>query len=109
MDHGQTSVHRCRRDALRWNEDADDASWRPVQNYEEVCMYICLTLTITHVNFRALHTHLQPKIVQSYAPVLMRSARQHILDILDSPERHQDHAKRYLSLLWNKATCLTKR
>ena len=28
----------------------------------------------------------------------MRSARQHILDILDAPERHQDHAKRYVSL-----------
>ncbi|KAF8221472.1 cytochrome P450 [Tricholoma matsutake] len=46
---------------------------------------------------RALHAHLQPKIVQSYAPILMRSARQHILDILAMPDKHQDHAKRYSS------------
>ncbi|TFK33151.1 cytochrome P450 [Crucibulum laeve] len=44
---------------------------------------------------RALHAHLQPKIVSSYEPVLMRNARQHIVDIIEMPERHQDHAKRY--------------
>ncbi|KAG2024042.1 cytochrome P450 [Coprinopsis cinerea AmutBmut pab1-1] len=44
---------------------------------------------------RALHAHLQPKIVASYGPVMMKNARQLILDILDDPERHQDHAKRY--------------
>ncbi|KAF9262694.1 cytochrome P450 [Marasmius fiardii PR-910] len=44
---------------------------------------------------RALHAHLQPKSVSSYSPVLMKTARQHILDICDNPARHQDHAKRY--------------
>ncbi|KAJ3503289.1 hypothetical protein NLJ89_g8497 [Agrocybe chaxingu] len=44
---------------------------------------------------RALHAHLQPKIVASYAPIFMRNAKQHILDVIDNPNRHQDHAKRY--------------
>ncbi|KAF8060686.1 cytochrome P450 [Lyophyllum atratum] len=44
---------------------------------------------------KALHAHLSPKVVQSYGPVLMRSAKQHILDILDNPDIHQEHAKRY--------------
>jgi len=44
---------------------------------------------------RALHAHLQPKTVSAYSPTLMRSARQHILDIAEEPDRHQDHAKRY--------------
>lgn len=44
---------------------------------------------------RALHSHLQPKVVQSYGPVLMRNARQHIIDILEDPSQHQEHAKRY--------------
>ncbi|KAJ3505865.1 hypothetical protein NLJ89_g7189 [Agrocybe chaxingu] len=44
---------------------------------------------------RALHAHLQPKIVANYAPTLTRNAKQHILDVIDNPDRHQDHAKRY--------------
>ncbi|KAF8063208.1 cytochrome P450 [Lyophyllum atratum] len=44
---------------------------------------------------KALHAHLAPKIVQSYIPVLTRSAKEHILDILDNPDLHQAHAKRY--------------
>ncbi|KAF5347626.1 hypothetical protein D9756_010668 [Leucocoprinus leucothites] len=44
---------------------------------------------------RALHAHLQPKSISGYSPTLMHSARQHILDILDEPDRHQDHAKHY--------------
>ncbi|KAF9456168.1 cytochrome P450 [Collybia nuda] len=44
---------------------------------------------------RALHAHLQPRVVTSYGPTLMRAARQHIFDLVDAPERHQDHAKRY--------------
>jgi len=44
---------------------------------------------------RALHAHLQPKSVAAYAPVLMRNARQHVIDILEDPAGHQDHAKRY--------------
>lgn len=44
---------------------------------------------------RALHAHLQPKVVTSYGPVLMKHARQHMIDLLEDPSRHQDHAKRY--------------
>ncbi|PPQ95023.1 hypothetical protein CVT25_000486 [Psilocybe cyanescens] len=44
---------------------------------------------------RALHAHLQPKIVSNYGPTLMRNAKQHIIDIINEPHRHQDHAKRY--------------
>ncbi|KAG5637608.1 hypothetical protein H0H81_004000 [Sphagnurus paluster] len=47
---------------------------------------------------KALHAHLSPKVVQSYGPVLMRTAREHILDILDNPDIHQEHAKRYVPL-----------
>ncbi|XP_006456356.1 hypothetical protein AGABI2DRAFT_211275 [Agaricus bisporus var. bisporus H97] len=44
---------------------------------------------------RALHAHLQPKTILAYTPTLMKAAGQHIMDILDDPSRHQDHAKRY--------------
>ncbi|KAK0478957.1 cytochrome P450, partial [Armillaria novae-zelandiae] len=33
--------------------------------------------------------------VASYSPILMKTARQNMLDIVQDPERHQDHAKRY--------------
>src|SRR6266498_4819733 len=49
---------------------------------------------------RAFHIHMQPKSVSEYSPVLTRSAKQHILDILKSPEKHQDHAKRQV-LCWH--------
>ena len=49
-----------------------------------------------HTN-RALHAHLQPKMIASYAPTLMRNARQHILDIIDVPDKHQEHAKRFVT------------
>ncbi|PPQ96503.1 hypothetical protein CVT26_010438 [Gymnopilus dilepis] len=44
---------------------------------------------------RALHAHLQPKTLSGYAPTLAKNARQHMLDLIATPERHQDHAKRY--------------
>ncbi|KAF9449630.1 cytochrome P450 [Macrolepiota fuliginosa MF-IS2] len=44
---------------------------------------------------RALHAHLQPKSVAAYSPTLMRGVRQHIMDLIEEPTRHQDHAKRY--------------
>ncbi|KAG6901116.1 hypothetical protein C0995_000448 [Termitomyces sp. Mi166 len=44
---------------------------------------------------KALHAHLSPSVVQTYGSVLMSNAHTHILDILDSPEIHQEHAKRY--------------
>ena len=43
---------------------------------------------------RALHSHLQPKSIATYAPTMMAMAKQHLFDIVDDPERHQDHAKR---------------
>ncbi|KAG6915377.1 hypothetical protein DXG01_011778 [Tephrocybe rancida] len=57
---------------------------------------------------KALHAHLSPKVVQSYVPVLMSNARDHILDILNEPEIHQEHAKRYsasvvMALAYGKA------
>uniref|UniRef100_A0A0W0F7D6 Putative cytochrome P450 n=1 Tax=Moniliophthora roreri TaxID=221103 RepID=A0A0W0F7D6_MONRR len=36
--------------------------------------------------------------VSSYSPVLMKTARQHMLDIVEDPDRHQDHAKRLAPL-----------
>ncbi|GLB42606.1 putative cytochrome p450 [Lyophyllum shimeji] len=44
---------------------------------------------------KALHAHLAPKIVQSYIPILTHSAKEHILDLIDKPDLHLDHAKRY--------------
>ncbi|KAK0222504.1 cytochrome P450 [Armillaria nabsnona] len=44
---------------------------------------------------RALHSHLQPKSITSYWPILMKNAKQNLLDITENPDRHQDHAKRY--------------
>ncbi|KAJ2917541.1 hypothetical protein MD484_g2847, partial [Candolleomyces efflorescens] len=44
---------------------------------------------------RALHAHLQPKVIGTYSPVLMKHARQHMLDLLEDPEDHQTHAKRF--------------
>ncbi|TRM58193.1 cytochrome P450 [Schizophyllum amplum] len=44
---------------------------------------------------RALHSHLQPKSITTYTPTMMAMAKQHLFDIVDAPERHQDHAKQY--------------
>ncbi|KAJ6534454.1 cytochrome P450 [Mycena vulgaris] len=44
---------------------------------------------------RALHAYLQPKVLDSYYPVLQREARRHILDIIDDPVHHMEHARRY--------------
>lgn len=41
---------------------------------------------------------MQPRSVFEYSPVLTSSAKQHVLDILNSPEKHQDHAKRQVIL-----------
>ena len=35
-------------------------------------------------------------MIASYAPTLMRNARQHILDIIDTPDKHQEHAKKFV-------------
>ncbi|KAG6828014.1 hypothetical protein H0H87_003076 [Tephrocybe sp. NHM501043] len=57
---------------------------------------------------KALHAHLSPKVVQGYGPVLMANARTHILDIINEPDIHQEHAKRYsasvvMALAYGKA------
>ncbi|KAH7904596.1 cytochrome P450 [Hygrophoropsis aurantiaca] len=44
---------------------------------------------------RAVHTHLQPEAAETFQPLQMESAQVVILDILDDPKRHQDHARRY--------------
>jgi cytochrome P450 len=44
---------------------------------------------------RALHVFLQPKMVEKYESVFMGRAKQHILGILDSPEKHEGHARYY--------------
>ncbi|KAJ2933261.1 hypothetical protein H1R20_g3821, partial [Candolleomyces eurysporus] len=44
---------------------------------------------------RALHAHLQPKVISTYSPVLMKHARQHMFDLVEDPAGHQTHAKRY--------------
>ncbi|KAF8867512.1 hypothetical protein BD779DRAFT_1685718 [Infundibulicybe gibba] len=46
---------------------------------------------------KTLYAHLQPRIVADATPVLMKSACQHVFDILDDPTNQQEHAKRYLA------------
>ena len=36
-------------------------------------------------------------MIANYAPTLMRNARQLILDIIDVPDKHQEHAKRFVT------------
>jgi len=65
-----------------------------------VVLYYQVTFSEPYPINSALHTHLQPKIIANYSPTIMRKARQHILDIVEHPERHQDHAKRSVSILF---------
>ncbi|KAK0478978.1 cytochrome P450, partial [Armillaria novae-zelandiae] len=51
---------------------------------------------LTSAGERGLHYHLQLKSVASYSPILMTTARQNMLAIVQDPERHQDHAKRHV-------------
>ncbi|ETW82206.1 cytochrome P450 monooxygenase 106 [Heterobasidion irregulare TC 32-1] len=56
---------------------------------------------------KALHTHLQPKVAVTYGPLQMFNARVLLRDILDDPENHHEHARRYsasliLSLTYGK-------
>jgi cytochrome P450 len=44
---------------------------------------------------KAVHTHLQSKAAQTYQDMQSESARGFILDILDDPKNHQEHAMRY--------------
>ncbi|KAF9045693.1 cytochrome P450 [Hymenopellis radicata] len=56
---------------------------------------------------RALHSHLQVKALGSYEPLQMHHARNMILDVIDDPDNHICHAKRFaasfiLSLTYGK-------
>ncbi|KAF8551926.1 cytochrome P450 [Imleria badia] len=44
---------------------------------------------------RALHVMMQPKVAETYEPLQLRHAKNVLLDILDDPEHHQRHARRY--------------
>jgi cytochrome P450 len=45
---------------------------------------------------KAVHTHLQPKAVLAYRDMQCDNAKVFILDILDDPKNHQEHASRYV-------------
>ena len=44
---------------------------------------------------RALQSQLHVKIVEAYEPIQAHNARNVILDILNRPDRHIDHARRF--------------
>jgi len=44
---------------------------------------------------RAMHTHLQPKAVGTYAPLQMEHVRGTIIGLLDEPAKYQTHARTY--------------
>ncbi|KAL4069143.1 cytochrome P450 [Scleroderma yunnanense] len=44
---------------------------------------------------RAMHAHLQPRVAATYETMQSRHAKNLILDMLEDPENHQMHAKRY--------------
>ncbi|KAG2340491.1 cytochrome P450 [Suillus weaverae] len=44
---------------------------------------------------KAVHTHLQPKAAEAYKDMQQDNARKFILDILNDPKNHQNHAARY--------------
>ncbi|KAH9948109.1 cytochrome P450 [Amylocystis lapponica] len=48
---------------------------------------------------KALHAYLQPRVAVTHRPLQLKNALNYILDILDKPEDHLDHAKRYAASL----------
>ncbi|KAK0197734.1 cytochrome P450 [Armillaria mellea] len=48
---------------------------------------------------KALHTHLQGKAVVDYEPLQMRYAKNVILDLVEDPDNHACHARRYAGSL----------
>ena len=46
---------------------------------------------------RAVHVHLQPKAAETYEGIQAEAAKDVILDILNDPKRHAQHAERYVS------------
>ncbi|TBU29936.1 cytochrome P450 [Dichomitus squalens] len=57
----------------------------------------------------ALHAALQARVSVAYVPTQLQNARNYVLDILDAPEHHLDHARRYaasviMSVTYGKTT-----
>ncbi|KAM5534989.1 hypothetical protein V8D89_011362 [Ganoderma adspersum] len=57
----------------------------------------------------SLHAILQPQASIAYVPIQMKHARNYVLDILDAPEQHLTHAKRFaasviMSVTYGKTT-----
>jgi cytochrome P450 len=46
---------------------------------------------------RAVHTHLQPKVAETYEEIQAETAKDVILDMLNDPKQHVRHAQRYVS------------
>ncbi|KAI0086646.1 cytochrome P450 [Irpex rosettiformis] len=58
---------------------------------------------------RALHSQLQPAVTHQWVPAQWKYARMHILDLLNRPEHHIEHARRYaasviMTLTYGKRT-----
>jgi cytochrome P450 len=45
---------------------------------------------------KAVHTHLQPKAALAYRDMQCENARGFVLDVLNEPKNHQNHASRYV-------------
>lgn len=48
---------------------------------------------------RAAHTHLQPKAAKKYEDIQTETAKGTILDVLNDPKQHIEHAQQYVSKL----------
>ncbi|EMD34422.1 hypothetical protein CERSUDRAFT_158908 [Gelatoporia subvermispora B] len=58
---------------------------------------------------KALHAMMQPKVAVTYEPAQMRNAKRYILDLLEDPEHHLEHGRRYavsfiMELAYGKTT-----
>ncbi|KIJ62870.1 hypothetical protein HYDPIDRAFT_176296 [Hydnomerulius pinastri MD-312] len=58
---------------------------------------------------KAIHTHLQPKAAETYQEMQRENAREAIIDILNDPKHHIEHAQRYaasviLRITYGKST-----
>jgi cytochrome P450 len=47
---------------------------------------------------KAVHIHLQPKVAEAYQDMQRENAMIFILDMLNDPKNHQQHAQRYVIL-----------
>lgn len=58
---------------------------------------------------RVLHAGLQPRVAETYEPIQIKNAKNLVLDILNDPKNHQNHALRYaasvvMSFTYGKTT-----